>query len=121
MSSKKVREKIRVNINISPKVKEYFEELSEEMGCSQSALMCLALNEYMEGKTVMKEMPALMKLVSQENKKKEIDCSCYVCHKKVPSEHFISVDGRILCDDCSVGVEPCSDDIKNKLIEVSKK
>lgn len=122
MVSKKVRDKIRVNINISPKLKEYFEELSEEMGCSQSALMCLALNEYMEGKTVIKEIPSLMQLISQENKKKEIGCSCYVCGVKVPSsEHFISADGRILCDYCSVGVEPCSDDIRNKLLEYAKK
>lgn len=56
MVAKKVREKIRVNINISPKLKEYFEALSEEMGCSQSALMCLALNEYMDGKTALKAM-----------------------------------------------------------------
>ena len=54
MTTKKVREKIRVNINISPKLKSYFEELSEEMGCTQSALMCLALNDYMDGKTALK-------------------------------------------------------------------
>ena len=54
MTTKKAKEKIRVNINISPKLKAYFEELSEEMGCTQSALMCLALNDYMDGKTALK-------------------------------------------------------------------
>lgn len=56
MASKKIREKIRVNINISPRLKEYFEDLSEEMGCTQSALMCLALNDYMDGKMALKAM-----------------------------------------------------------------
>lgn len=46
--------------------------------------------------------------------------SCYECGVEVPEDigkHFIAQDGRILCDKCSEGVEPCSDEIKKKLIE----
>lgn len=38
---------IRVNIRISEKLKRYFEERSLETGVAQSALMALALEEYM--------------------------------------------------------------------------
>lgn len=62
--------KIRVNINISEKLKEYFEVLSNETGCSQSALMCLALNDYMDGKKAMKELPQLMKIINKKELEK---------------------------------------------------
>lgn len=38
---------IRVNIRISQKLKSYFEQRSSETGVAQSALMALALEEYM--------------------------------------------------------------------------
>lgn len=38
---------IRVNIRISQKLKAYFEQRSSETGVAQSALMALALEEYM--------------------------------------------------------------------------
>lgn len=38
---------IRVNIRISQKLKSYFENRSMETGVAQSALMALALEEYM--------------------------------------------------------------------------
>lgn len=38
---------IRVNIRISEKLKRYFEKRSLETGVAQSALMALALEEYM--------------------------------------------------------------------------
>ncbi|MDN8872747.1 ribbon-helix-helix domain-containing protein, partial [Staphylococcus aureus] len=41
---------VRVNIKISKKIKEFFENKSAETGISQSALMDMALQEYMEQK-----------------------------------------------------------------------
>lgn len=51
-------------------------------------------------------------------------CSCYKCGVEVPSgveNHFTSEDGRILCNECSVGVVPCEDRLKALLIEIEKK
>lgn len=41
---------IRVNIRVSKKIKEYFEKKSAETGVAQSALMALALEEYIDQK-----------------------------------------------------------------------
>lgn len=41
---------IRVNIRISKKIKEYFENKSANTGVAQSALMALALEEYIDQK-----------------------------------------------------------------------
>ena len=51
----------RVNINITDDMKRYFEELSEDTGASQSALMALYLKEYIDQKEMMKMMPELIK------------------------------------------------------------
>lgn len=45
---------IRVNIRVSEKIKKYFEEKSDETGVSQSSLMALALEEYMDQKNMVK-------------------------------------------------------------------
>ena len=50
---------IRVNINISKDIKTFFEELSKEVGVSQSALMAIALKEYIDQKKAIKEIPFL--------------------------------------------------------------
>lgn len=42
----------RVNITIPDDLKEYFEEWSKRTGVNQSALMCLALSEYVELSTL---------------------------------------------------------------------
>lgn len=45
-----------------------------------------------------------------------IGCSCYECGAEVPKgidNHFTAEDGRILCENCSVGVEPCTERIRN--------
>lgn len=44
---------IRVNIRVSKKIKEYFEKKSAETGVAQSALMALALDEYIDQKQVV--------------------------------------------------------------------
>lgn len=40
------KELLRVNIRLSKKIKNYFEKKSAETGVAQSALMALALEEY---------------------------------------------------------------------------
>lgn len=43
----------RVNVRVSEKIKSYFEAKSKETGVSQSALMALALEEYIDQKTMI--------------------------------------------------------------------
>lgn len=47
---------VRVNINISPKVKKWFEQRSVETGISQSGLMSIAISEYMDQKETIRAM-----------------------------------------------------------------
>lgn len=44
---------IRVNIRVSEKIKSYFEAKSRETGVAQSALMALALDEYIDQKIML--------------------------------------------------------------------
>ena len=44
---------VRVNIRVSEKIKSYFEAKSKETGVSQSALMSLALDEYIDQKVML--------------------------------------------------------------------
>ena len=44
---------IRVNIRVSEKIKSYFESKSRETGVAQSALMALALDEYIDQKIML--------------------------------------------------------------------
>lgn len=55
------KDKVRVNINLSSKVKEFFEEKSIETGIPQSSLMAMALSEYMEQKKALDMMGTLIK------------------------------------------------------------
>ncbi|MGL5648772.1 MAG: hypothetical protein ACRDDY_13075 [Clostridium sp.] len=43
----------RINIRVSKKIKTYFENKSVETGVSQSALMALALEEYIDQKNML--------------------------------------------------------------------
>lgn len=56
----------RVNINISEELKEYFEELSKETGASQSALMAIALKDYIEQKKALSNLEYLLKEVKNK-------------------------------------------------------
>ena len=49
MENKEKRE-VRVNIRISSETKNFFEELSKEVGAPQSSLMAMALKEYIDQK-----------------------------------------------------------------------
>lgn len=44
---------IRVNIRVSEKIKSYFEAKSRDTGVAQSALMALALDEYIDQKIML--------------------------------------------------------------------
>lgn len=44
---------VRVNIRVSEKIKSYFESKSRETGVAQSALMALALDEYIDQKIML--------------------------------------------------------------------
>lgn len=50
----------RVNVNISDELKAYFEDLSKETGASQSALMAIAIKEYVEQKRMMSQIPLML-------------------------------------------------------------
>lgn len=41
---------MRVNISVSDKINDYFEAKAKELGVSKSAMMCMALNEYIDQK-----------------------------------------------------------------------
>lgn len=58
-------ESIKVNIRISREVKKFYEDFSKEVGAPQSALMALALKEYMDQKTVLRELPLLLNKVNE--------------------------------------------------------
>lgn len=59
---------IRVNIKISNETKTFFEELSKEVGAPQSALMAIALKEYIDQKKAIKELPAIIKKLEEIKK-----------------------------------------------------
>lgn len=50
----------RVNINISDEMKKYFEEKSKETGVSQSALMVMAISEYLDQKKAINSMGSII-------------------------------------------------------------
>lgn len=58
---------VRVNIRVSEKIKSYFESKSRETGVSQSALMSLALDEYIDQK-IMLEFTKKIGVIEEFNK-----------------------------------------------------
>ena len=58
---------IRVNIRVSEKIKTYFEAKSRDTGVAQSALMALALDEYIDQK-IMLEFTKKIDLTNNNNK-----------------------------------------------------
>lgn len=59
---------IRVNIRVSEKIKSYFEAKSRDTGVAQSALMALALDEYIDQK-IMLEFTKKIDLTNNNNNK----------------------------------------------------
>lgn len=56
---------VRVNIKISRAIKTWFENKSEETGINQSALMAMALSEYIDQKEGMKLMDNMTAFMSK--------------------------------------------------------
>lgn len=54
---------IRKNIQMSPEVAQWFENRSESMGVSQSALMTIALKEYIDREKAMSLMEDMKHLI----------------------------------------------------------
>ena len=69
---------IRVNIRISSETKKFFESLSKEVGAPQSALMAIALKEYIDQKKAIEELPGIIKKIEEIKKTiKEINEKWY--------------------------------------------
>lgn len=68
---------IQKNIRMSEKVAGYYENKAKEIGISQSALMVIALDQYirsekaLEGVDVLKELHQQMKLAQSQDLEKE--------------------------------------------------
>lgn len=66
---------VRKNIQMSPDVAEWFENRSKEMGVSQSALMTIALRDYIDKEkamsmvNTMKDMLKDMKSIQEQAQK----------------------------------------------------
>lgn len=56
----------RVNIRMSKKIHSFYKNMSEEMGISVSAVMVIALNEYMKQQVTVEFMPDLMELYRRD-------------------------------------------------------
>jgi len=52
----------RANIRVSSRVKDYFEKKSKDTGVSQSGLMALALEEYLDQKLMLDNTQKLLTL-----------------------------------------------------------
>lgn len=59
------KESIKVNIRISKEIKKFYEDFSKEVGAPQSALMALALREYMDQKSAIRDLPILLDKMNQ--------------------------------------------------------
>ncbi|NMA93016.1 MAG: hypothetical protein GX973_07875 [Firmicutes bacterium] len=65
---------VRKNIRMSPEVAKYYEEKAEAMGVSQSALMVVALTDYIkQEKTIsmMSNVETMLKQLEKENPQNE--------------------------------------------------
>lgn len=56
---------MRVQVNVSEKTKKWFENKSKETGISQSALMAMALSEYIDQKESINGMTNVMTYFQQ--------------------------------------------------------
>lgn len=66
--------KMRVNITVSEEIKAWFEEKSKKTGVAQSALMCMALEEWIFQKEAMKSMSDMGSIISKlEDMQNKID------------------------------------------------
>ena len=62
---------VRKNITLSDELAEYFEKKSRETGISQSALMVMAISEYLDQKKAMESLGDILEQLKKiENAKK---------------------------------------------------
>lgn len=61
----------RVNINISEEMKRYFEEKSKETGIAQSALMVMAISEYLDQKKMLNSLGPMIEQLKLLEKVKD--------------------------------------------------
>lgn len=61
----------RVNIRVSNEVHKFFLNRSEQTGVSMSALMFLALEQYMQQQQTMKNVPEFIQALNEIESKKE--------------------------------------------------
>lgn len=62
---------VRKNITLSDDLAEYFEKKSRETGISQSALMVMAISEYLDQKKAMNSLNDILNQMKKlENKEK---------------------------------------------------
>lgn len=62
---------MRVNINVSDKINKWFEDKGKELGVSKSALMCMAMNEYIDQKEAMVSFSNIQEFMAQVERLKE--------------------------------------------------
>lgn len=62
---------MRVNINVSDRINNWFNEKANELGVTRSALMCMAMNEYIDQKEAMVSFSNIQDIISQVEKIKE--------------------------------------------------
>ena len=60
---------VRINTRISTRQNEWLDQKSAEMGISKSALVAVAVENYMREQTVVNDMPKLMQLVQEYEQK----------------------------------------------------
>lgn len=56
---------MRVNVTVSDKINEWFEVKAKELGVSKSAIMCMALNEYIDQKEGLSNLSTLQFALDQ--------------------------------------------------------
>ena len=67
---------VRVNINISKRVHDWFTDKSKEMGTSRSALMSVALYQYMtqsDSVDMLSEFPKILEKLDNLEKKVSVE------------------------------------------------
>lgn len=59
---------MRVNVNVSDRINDWFEVKAKELGVSKSAMMCMALNEYIDQKEGLSSFSSFKTILEQQNK-----------------------------------------------------
>lgn len=63
--------KQRINLSVDGELLKEIDVLADKLGQSRSAFMCMAAATYIQQYTTMRDLPTLIKLVSQKEKQAE--------------------------------------------------